>query len=140
MNVQDAIFQGVYKDVRLISVNKKYKGSQMFSAHKDYLTGLFMRDHGRGKPAYKGPVSLFISIQTKKDIDNNLKMILDCLQDAGIIADDKQIVILDKQIVNRETKINGKDSFSINLYALDEADFNILQEGNNYINESSGKN
>jgi len=124
------IFKGLYEDLTLVSVNKKYKGSQMFRAHSHYLVGLFMRDamdpEGIDTPFSK-EVKVTIYTISKKDIDNDLKMIQDCLQKAEVLSDDSIIRRLRKDIVSRDTEIKGKDSFYIEIEALSKQDYKDLE-------------
>ena len=139
-----SIFVERFKNITLASVNKKYKGSQMYRAHKDYLIGLFMKSYVQQvqkkapknsvKP-YMGDVKVRIISLSEKDIDNDLKLIFDCLQDAGIIENDNQIRMLQKSIANRNTKIKGKDTFFIEVYPLDDKDYDDFNKGMKLLNK-----
>lgn len=111
------IFEITVLDVTLPSVNRKFKGSPRFFAHKSYLVGLLMAAHDGGEP-YGGEVRLVLTSITKKDFDASFKLIGDALEDAKIIEDDNLIRSNTHDIASRDTPIKGKDRVCIQVYAI----------------------
>lgn len=83
------------------SVNQMYRnaGSRRYKRAEveqwqEELTGEIRRIWG-DRPAYMGEVEVHVdfvkSTQRKWDIDNRLKVLFDCFEMAGVIADDAQI-------------------------------------------------
>lgn len=118
------LFDEYFLNVKLTSVNKKFGNHPVYTTHKHHLATLFSiaySNKGYKKP-YTNPVSIMIFINTKKDIDNCNKLIYDALQEADIIADDKQIVH-DQHFISRNIFKRGYDQLRIRIEGLEEDNF-----------------
>ena len=83
------------ENIKIPSINRKYilsRGrlilSDEYRIWKNYLSKSCTRKK------LKGPYRIEIYIDTNKDIDNCVKLIIDAVEDAGIIDDDKNITQL----------------------------------------------
>jgi len=81
--------------------------------YKAFQTALFYEIKRCMETIILNPITVTIRMITKHDIDNLIKPILDTLELAGVMANDKQISLL---IVNRVQKIgNGPDELLIKV-------------------------
>ena len=67
-------------------------------------------------------ISVFLIIETAKDIDNCTKIILDAMQYAGVLKDDKDIMHL--SIDKNPVKIGKPETLRIRVFGFAEEDIN----------------
>lgn len=96
------------------SVNTMYRtyGRRRYKtrAAKDYqqTTAAIMRMAWGRKPPELGDVGLEVLLETTSrrrwDIDNRLKALIDCIEDAGIVLDDRQVcsIHISRQIADSD--------------------------------------
>lgn len=105
-------FECLIPNIRLISVNERFLGSPKYINCKEYLAGLF-QIYNPKNIKFSDPVHVIIFLKTRKDIDNNLKVIFDALQVAGILADDNLITGLSVSLRRDGMRPGDKDTFKI---------------------------
>jgi len=105
-------YECVISNIRLISVNKKYKNHPSYSQCKEYLMGLFQLFNVHNIK-FTSPVHVLLFLSTNQDIDNNLKVIFDALEMAGILENDNLIRGLSVNFSDHVPHAVGKDSFKI---------------------------
>jgi Holliday junction resolvase RusA-like endonuclease len=95
-------------NVKLPRVNNRYYGN--FALKREYQVGkqILVYDIIKNTQSYKLPdlykyVAVYITVSTHLDIDSYLKPLMDAMQEAGVIDNDKNIVSLhvEKTIVKR---------------------------------------
>lgn len=114
MKTDEKLFQCFIPSVALASVNDKYIGSPKYRNCREHLSGLFQLMNKKNV-YFDGPVIITMSMKTRKDIDNNFKVIFDSLQDAGILKDDKLITRLYVHISRDGIKKGDKDNLFISI-------------------------
>jgi Holliday junction resolvase RusA-like endonuclease len=105
------------KSIGLASVNKKYEinratGTLYLSrAYADFKKLIQL---SAAKARISPPYSVRIDIATKADIDNAIKPILDGLQAAGVIDDDKNVI----ELTVKKTPVQRRVDSSLVVYVV----------------------
>jgi Holliday junction resolvase RusA-like endonuclease len=131
--MQMILFKAGYKNISLVSTNRKFQTHPKYINTKEHVTALFKMD--KKERTYLGPVKVVLQIFTNKDIDNCDKLLHDALQNAGIIEDDKQMVIKETYLVHPKEARGVKESFIITVSTLSGKDERLLSETEVFIHE-----
>lgn len=126
---------------RMTQRSKYLPSNQAYLACKNDLA-IHLKESSAKGLKYLGPVSVMVTvIRPKKtgDVDNYLKLVLDALQESGIIKNDNQVIaasaaIIDPKELGRETAINllqmrytqGEDNVSHILARFVDLDAGLL--------------
>lgn len=105
----------IYYVGKLAGINKKYI-SKTFVLSKEYRQlksdlAMIAKENYLGKEQLKTDVIVQIIIWTNKDIDACIKIILDSIELAGVIENDKQVKEI--QIVKKETKRSEQEKLIV---------------------------
>ncbi len=94
------LFETLLTDIHLVSINRKMPGHPKYKINFEHITALLAMAR-KSVPTLTQPLSAFVVINAKLDIDNAFKLIYDTLQKSGVIENDKQIVHGEHYVVRR---------------------------------------
>jgi len=134
------IFSAKIIDIPLVSSNSRLipnkTGSRLVpnTKYKRSKEALFFRfNQLREFETYKNECVIMIVIETYKDADNVGKIIIDALQDAGIIENDKNVAFVG--IWKIPIKKNHQEKFIVNVYPLLGINWNeVIKENTEFLN------
>ena len=86
------------------AVSKEYK-----EAKKNYISSILIKEK------LEKPYKLKIVVKTKKDIDNIIKPILDCLEFSEIIENDRYV----NYLLIEKKKLKNKELEKVQVFTLD---------------------
>jgi len=106
-------------NIKLPRVNKKY--NKNFSLTKEYRAGkrlLYTLIMLNCLPTVEGPYAIIINVGTHLDIDAFCKPLLDSMQDANLIDNDKNVLAL---CINKtKVKRNQPNYIKVELFNIEE--------------------